>query len=152
MCPCVCLFTFWGTIKTFFLPYFQSLIYKNFWDLESLGKSNEKKWSKIWRLLQINGVKLGSNKKMEKQEQNSLPAPLVAATAAGGGGGGGLSPKKFFWAPKKTSCTKKKVFGATIRIGQMIQCLQFAGPWCDPESKCSKMYGARSNEMNLGVK
>ena len=28
-----------------------------FWDLESSGESNEKKWSQIWRLLLIKGVK-----------------------------------------------------------------------------------------------
>ena len=41
-------------------------------DFESLGKSNEKKWSHIWKLLLIKGVKLPQKKKKKKKSSANL--------------------------------------------------------------------------------
>ena len=41
-------FTFEVLFKHLFAPTFGSWMSKNFRDLESLGKSNEKKWSQMW--------------------------------------------------------------------------------------------------------
>ena len=57
------LFTFEGPFKRIFALTFRSWISKVFRDSESLGKSNGKKWSHIWKLLLIQGVK-SSGKKM----------------------------------------------------------------------------------------
>ena len=75
MCPSVCLsfclsvclsvylFTFEVPFKCLFAPIFQSWISKVFRDSVFLGKSNGKKWSQIWKLLLIKGVKLPRQKK-----------------------------------------------------------------------------------------
>ena len=49
--------------KRLFAPTCRSWMSKIFRDLESLGKSNGKKWSQIWKLLLIKGVKLLRKKK-----------------------------------------------------------------------------------------
>ena len=54
----VCLFTSEVLFKRLFAPTSQSRMSKKFRDSESLGKSNGKKWSHIWKLLLIKGVKL----------------------------------------------------------------------------------------------
>ena len=43
--------------KCFSASTSRSWMSKNFRDLDILGKSNEKKWSQIWKLLLIKGVK-----------------------------------------------------------------------------------------------
>ena len=52
VCPCVCLlfcvFTFEVPFKRLFARTSQSRMSNIFRDSESLGKSNEKKWSQIW--------------------------------------------------------------------------------------------------------
>ena len=48
ICPSVCLFTFEVLFKRLFVPTSQSRRSNIFRDLESLGKSNGKKWSQIW--------------------------------------------------------------------------------------------------------
>ena len=58
ICLSVCLFTFEVPLKHFVAPTSQSWMSKSFRDSESLGKSNEKKWSQIGKLLLIKGVKL----------------------------------------------------------------------------------------------
>ena len=60
LCEClaVCLFTFQVPFKRLFTPTSQSQMFKNFRDLESLGKSNGNKWSHIQKKkkrLQIQG-------------------------------------------------------------------------------------------------
>ena len=40
-----------------FLPYFPKLDVQQIWDSEFLGRSDVKKWSHIWKLLLIKGVK-----------------------------------------------------------------------------------------------
>ena len=54
---CVCLFTFEVRFKYLFAPNSQSQMSKVIKDSESLGQSKEKKWSQIWKLLLIKGVK-----------------------------------------------------------------------------------------------
>ena len=44
-------------LKGLFAPTSQSRMYNIFRDLEFLGKSNGKQWSRIWKRLLINGVK-----------------------------------------------------------------------------------------------
>ena len=60
-CPCiclsVCLFTFEVKFKRLFAPTSPSWMLKKFRDSESLGNSNGKKWSHIWKLLLTKGVK-----------------------------------------------------------------------------------------------
>ena len=51
VCPCVCLFTFEVPFNGLFAPTSQSPMSNIFRDLESLGKSNGKKWSNIWTFL-----------------------------------------------------------------------------------------------------
>ena len=71
-CPmymCVCVFVcvcvhFWGTVSTYFCPHFLKSDVQSFRDSESLVKSNEKKWSQIWKLLLIKGVKSSRKKKI----------------------------------------------------------------------------------------
>ena len=58
------LFPFQVPFKCFFAPTSQSWISKYFRDLESLWKSNAKKWSQIWKLLLIKGVKSPRRKKV----------------------------------------------------------------------------------------
>ena len=58
LCVCVCLCTFKVPLKRFIAPTSQSWMSKICRDSESLGKSNWKKWSQIWKLLLIKGVKL----------------------------------------------------------------------------------------------
>ena len=50
--------------ELFFAPTPQSPISKLFRFSKSLGKSNEKRWSQIWILLLIKGVKLQRNKRL----------------------------------------------------------------------------------------
>ena len=47
VCPSVCLFTFEVPFKRLFAPPSRSRMSNIFRDLESLGKSNGKKWSNI---------------------------------------------------------------------------------------------------------
>ena len=61
--PCVCLFTFELPVKGLFAPTSWSWMSKIFRDSESLGKSNGKKRSQIWKLLQRKGLKLQRKKK-----------------------------------------------------------------------------------------
>ena len=49
--------------KCLFVPIFRSSMSKLFRFSESLGKTNVKKWSQIWKLLLINGVKSPRRKK-----------------------------------------------------------------------------------------
>ena len=51
------LLLFLTLFKGLFAPTSQSQMFKLFRFLESLGKSNGKKWSQIWKLLLIKGVK-----------------------------------------------------------------------------------------------
>ena len=48
--------------KRLFAPTSRSWMFKMFIDSEFLGKSNGKKWSQIWKLLLIKGVKLPRKK------------------------------------------------------------------------------------------
>ena len=63
VCLCVCVFTFEVPFKRLFAPTSQSRMSKLFRSLESLGKSNGQKWSHIWKLLLIKGVKSPRNKR-----------------------------------------------------------------------------------------
>ena len=65
MCVCFCvgLFTFEVPFKHLFAPTSWNRLSKIFRDSESLGKSNKKKWSQIWKLLLIKGVKSPRRKK-----------------------------------------------------------------------------------------
>ena len=60
---CVCLFTFEVPFNGIFAPTFCSQMSNIFKDSESLGKSNGKKWSNIWKFLFGNGLKLTYKKK-----------------------------------------------------------------------------------------
>ena len=62
VCPCVCLFTFEVPFNGLFAPPSQSRMSNIFRDLESMGKSNGKKWSKIWTFLFGSGLKLPRKK------------------------------------------------------------------------------------------
>ena len=65
--PCVCMSAcslFELPFKPLFAPTSQSRMPKIFIDFKSLGKSNGKKWSQIWILLLIKGVKLMRKKKL----------------------------------------------------------------------------------------
>ena len=68
VCPSVCLLSvclcvhFWGTVWTSFCPHFRQMS-NIFRDLESLGKSNGKKWSQIGTFLFGSGLKLWRKKK-----------------------------------------------------------------------------------------
>ena len=57
-------FHFCTLFKRHFVPTFQSPMSKLFRFSESLGKSNGKNWSQIWKLLLRNGVKLPCAKKV----------------------------------------------------------------------------------------
>ena len=58
MCLCVCLSVhFWGTFKRLSAPTSWSRMSKVFIDSQSLGKRDGKKWSQIWKLSLIQGVK-----------------------------------------------------------------------------------------------
>ena len=57
LCVCVCVLTFEVPFKRIFAPTFQIWMSKTLRDSESLRKSNGKKWSNIWKLLLIKGVK-----------------------------------------------------------------------------------------------
>ena len=57
VCLCVCVFTFKVPIKRLFAPTSRSQMSKILRDLESLGKSGERKWFHIWKLFQIKDVK-----------------------------------------------------------------------------------------------
>ena len=59
----VCLFTFEVPFKHIFAPASQSRMSKINGDSESLGKSNGKKWSQIYKLLLIKSVKFPRKKK-----------------------------------------------------------------------------------------
>ena len=59
----VCLFTFEVMFKLFFAPTSQSQMSNIFRDSESLGKSNGKKWSQIWKFLFENCLKSPRKKK-----------------------------------------------------------------------------------------
>ena len=56
-CLFVCLFTFEVPFNGLFAPTFRSRMSNIFWDLQSFGKSNGKKWSKIWTFLFGSGLK-----------------------------------------------------------------------------------------------
>ena len=58
VCLSVCLFTFEVPFNGLFAPTSRSRMTKFLRDSESSGKSNGKKWSQIWKLLLIKGVKL----------------------------------------------------------------------------------------------
>ena len=57
-------FTFEVAFKRLFAPTSQSWMSNIFRDLESLGKSNGKKWSQIWSCLFGGGLKLPNKKKV----------------------------------------------------------------------------------------
>ena len=71
-CPSVCLsvrlfvrvFTFDVLFKRLFAPTSQIQMSKILRDSEFLGKSNEKKWSHIWKLLLIKGLKAPRKKQV----------------------------------------------------------------------------------------
>ena len=63
VCPSVCLFTFEVPFKRLFAPTSQKRMSNIFRDLESLGKSNGKKWSHIWTFLFENCQKSPRKKK-----------------------------------------------------------------------------------------
>ena len=63
VCPCVCLFTFEAPFTGLFAPNSWSRMSNIFRDLESLGKSNGKKWSQIWTFLFENCLKSPRKKK-----------------------------------------------------------------------------------------
>ena len=64
ICLSVCVSDhFWGTVSASFFPPFPKSDVKNVRDLKSLGKSNGKKWSQIWKLFQIKGLKSLHKKK-----------------------------------------------------------------------------------------
>ena len=56
--PSVCLFTFEVPFKCLFTPTSRNWMSKRFRDLESLGKSNEMKWSQIWKFILIKNFAL----------------------------------------------------------------------------------------------
>ena len=58
LCVCVSVNFLSVQFKHLFAPTSQSPMPKLFWDSESLGENNGKKWSQIWKLLFIKGVKL----------------------------------------------------------------------------------------------
>ena len=62
VCLSVCLFTFEVPFNGLFAPTSQSQMSNIFRDLESLGKSNGKKWSQIWNFFE-NRLKLPHKKK-----------------------------------------------------------------------------------------
>ena len=62
VCLSVCVFTFEVPFKRLFAPTSQSRMSNIFRDSESLGKSNEKKWSQIGTLLFGSGLKLRRKK------------------------------------------------------------------------------------------
>ena len=66
ICPyvCVCLFTFEVLFKCLFALTSWNWMSKISRDSESLGKSNEKRWSQIWKFLLIKGVKSPRQKKV----------------------------------------------------------------------------------------
>ena len=64
VCLSVRLFTFELPFKRLLAPTSRSWMSKVFKDLESLGKSNVKKWSQILKLLLTKGVKLPHTKKL----------------------------------------------------------------------------------------
>ena len=61
VCPCVRLFTFEVPFNGLFAPTSRSRKSNIFRDSESLGKSNGKKWSSIWKFLFGSGLKLPRN-------------------------------------------------------------------------------------------
>ena len=63
LCPSVCVFTFEVPFKRLFAPTSQSRMSNIFRDLESLGKSNKKKWFQIWTFLFESCLKLPRKKK-----------------------------------------------------------------------------------------
>ena len=79
VCPSVCLFTLRYRLNLFLSSSSQKLnVQKDLKNLESLGKSNEKKWSQNWKLSLIKGVKLPCKKKFGfEQILPHLPGFLV---------------------------------------------------------------------------
>ena len=63
VCLCVCLFIFEVPFKRLFAPTSSSWMIKILRASKSLGKSNGKKWSHIWKLLLMKDVKLPRQKK-----------------------------------------------------------------------------------------
>ena len=61
---CVCLFTFEVRFKFLFAPNSQSQMSKVIKDSESLGQSNEKKWSQIWNFFTNKGCKIAAQTKV----------------------------------------------------------------------------------------
>ena len=144
VCLCVCLFTFEVQFKCLFAPTSWSWMSKKFRYQESLGKSNEKKWSQIWTFL------LGSGQRKKKLVfcadfaiQNMVETTLPDGLETSGQRVYryfGISLDIFEFLPFGWSFLffKKIVFfailgppycgiGATIRIGREILCLQYAG-------------------------
>ena len=65
VCPSVRLFTFEVSFKRLFAPTSRSRMPNIFWDSESLGKSNWKKWSQIWFFFWFgSGLKLPRKKSL----------------------------------------------------------------------------------------
>ena len=64
VCVSVCLFTFEVPFNGLFAPTSRSRMSNIFRDSESLGKSNEKKWSHIWTFLFGSGLKSPRKKKL----------------------------------------------------------------------------------------
>ena len=64
VCLSVCLFTFEVPFNILFTPTSRSRMSNIFRDSESLGKSNEKKWSQIWTILFENCLKSPRKKKV----------------------------------------------------------------------------------------
>ena len=133
VCPCVCLFTFEVPFKCLFAPTSQSRMSKIFRDSESLGKSNGKKWSQIWTfvLLLILSYKICWKPRFPLDER-----PLVERFIANIGIS--LDVFEFLRFGWFFPFFKKIGFlgilgppyrgiGATIRIGQEMLCLPYAG-------------------------
>ena len=82
MCVCVCgclcvFFTFEIPFKRLFAPTSRSWMSQIFRDSESLGKSNENKWSQIWKLLLIKGVVFSPTRPHWAELVIESPCPFV---------------------------------------------------------------------------
>ena len=84
VCPSACVFTFEALFKHLFATTSQSRMSNIFRDSESLGKSNEKKWSQIGTFLFGSGLKSRHKKKvcfladfaLENRVETTLPDGL----------------------------------------------------------------------------
>ena len=104
VCLCVCVFTFKVPIKCLFAPTSQSQMSKILRDLESLGKSGERKCFHIWKLFQIKDVKSLHFLGWILQQSGGYTTRIRKLLTGFGFG-----------------------FGATIRIGREILCLRNFG-------------------------